>query len=372
MANSAKIISPAYRGKVAERAMCVSSGFSDQNMMKLECHFYSKLAQKLCTDVGVPVPKIYYTGMSGHHNFITTGLFIAFGRREHICSLIVMEDLTAAKFVPSLIDVQPREMDMILTASAKMHAHSAKLFKQSLNGLPYCFHAELVTMSSGLLLHVKKILLGSSSGRLTKRVKRRWGDKGYSCLNDQDVFDSLASLEKNYKRTVYPLMNAMYKRFPCFVHGDLHAGNFAYLPDGSIRMLDFQMYGWGSPAWELQYFLNFNVEPGNPEKDEQIIRDYHAALELHSGMSYPYALFRRDVDLSTLDCCAMTLVRQAYFDSPSAMAKEMKTFMKVYVEETRVTVTAIDLKLIQRTKEIWLRDKDFKMDLQRYEAAIKV
>jgi hypothetical protein len=248
--DASKVVSPALRATVLERAMCVSAGFSDENMMRLECVFYTKLARITCVEAGVSVPKIYCAGMTGVHNRLTTGLFVAFARREHVRSAIVMEDLTAARFQNILSEANDSDRARILDAAVNMHAATAKMCRQGLlKDLPVCFHADLITMASGLQLHIKLWMFrGGHRGHLTRKFKRAWEQDGCGLLREESVTSALFALERNYLKRVAPMAREASGRFQRLAHGDLHAGNLAYLPDGSVRMQDFQMYGLGSPA----------------------------------------------------------------------------------------------------------------------------
>jgi len=368
--NAHTVVSPALRPTAMQRLMTVSAGYSDPHMMQMETQFYSELAQTFAVDAGVPTPRCYYTAITGRHNCATVGLFIAFRRREYVSNVVIMEDLTGAQFRPAFEPIDDVVAEQILNSAVKLHAHSAKLYASGVvKPLPSCFHLDLVTMRTGIQLAVKKHMIKSRFGVQTKRFKQLWADDGYDVLKDPEVFDALVALERHYTTKVEPLSRAMYARAPSLLHGDLHAGNFAYMPDGALRLLDWQMWGTGSPAWELAYFLNTNIEPGDVARDERLIRAYHTQFVTLSGLvEYKYSQFRRDVDIATLESCAALLLRQARFDTPAQLEKQMKTFMKVYVMETRQAIVAMDVKAIKRVRDIYVRDRALDLDLARYES----
>jgi hypothetical protein len=95
-------------------------------------------------------------------------------------------------------------------------------------------------------------------------------------------------------------------QFKTFCHGDTHLGNLAFPCDAEqfargeferVLFVDWQMYGDGWGAAELQYFMNLSVG-FSPELYEILLHEYYDSLISHldEGMrqAYPYDIFLKE------------------------------------------------------------------------------
>ena len=57
------------------------------------------------------------------------------------------------------------------------------------------------------------------------------------------------------------------------VHGDYRADNILFSPDGAVALLDFQLIGTGSGAYDLAYFVTQSLEPDVASANERALFD---------------------------------------------------------------------------------------------------
>src|SRR4051812_20077784 len=131
-------------------------------------------------------------------------------------------------------------------------------------------------MSTGLPKLVKRFVFTPGS-KMEREIKKRWGATDLRILSDDpEVYAALGVFIQRYQGSVHP--RVLGKRpFRCVLHGDLHAGNFMFMPDGTMKAFDWQMWGWGHPAQELAQLLASSVKPDRGV-DERVLRAYHSEL----------------------------------------------------------------------------------------------
>jgi hypothetical protein len=128
------------------------------------------------------------------------------------------------------------------------------------------------------------------------------------------------------------------------LHGDFHAANTFLEKDDegvtkSIRLCDWQAYGYGHAATELAYFLCMSVKY-DPAVDEKIKRAYYEELTRDTGRGpnvsqeeYPYTIFEREVAARTLGM-ATTFGSMLALDTPEKREKRTQRNRKMlYVDE---------------------------------------
>jgi hypothetical protein len=247
--DTGKMVTPTQRDSAIERAIILSTGYSDVRMLQLETSFYAKHCRVLTEPLGIRTPKVYYACMDGHSTRSSVGLFVAFGVRQKVRGAIIMEDLGAGKTYDAVGPVPEPDMLRILETVAKFHGASAKMLRESggneaaLFGPgfdPKAFNYDLTHMSKGVARMVKKRWTKHSG--VADRVLKRWGGTDLSVLvADPEVFLALKAVERHYATRIYPLL-AKRHPFRCVLQGDLHAGNYMFMPDSSLVLYDWQMW----------------------------------------------------------------------------------------------------------------------------------
>jgi thiamine kinase-like enzyme len=73
----------------------------------------------------------------------------------------------------------------------------------------------------------------------------------------------------------------------CLVHGDLHAGNVYYLPDGSTGLIDWQVAQLGSWALDVAYHLATALDPEVRARSERDLLDHYLERLAAGGVDAP-------------------------------------------------------------------------------------
>jgi Ser/Thr protein kinase RdoA (MazF antagonist) len=96
--------------------------------------------------------------------------------------------------------------------------------------------------------------------------------------------------------TLYPAFND--KTPQCMVHGDFHHWNNMTRKVGTteeveVVLLDWQMWGHGTAAREIAYFMNLSIDV-DYDRDMKLLRFYHAQLVARGVTNYSYEKFFYD------------------------------------------------------------------------------
>jgi len=332
--DTSKMVTPTQRGNAIERGIILSTGYSDVRMIELETSFYSRFADVIAKPMAFRTPKIYYCGMSGGSTRLSLALFVAFGRLLSCKGAVIMEDLSAGETHDAIGSVPTPRFELVLQAMARFHGYSAALLHNkpdALGPLPRAFNYDLTYMTNGVARLVKR---GMKPG-VAQRVLNVWGNTDLAVLkNEPGTYEALRALEKRYGSHVYPML-ARRHAFPCVVHGDLHVGNFYFMPGeaSAANMCSFDWQMWGtapSPVQEVHYLfashlLDDRQAPDRAE-DERLLRMYHGALMQASGgvVDFPFELLRRDFDVASLDYLAAMMMRRARVDTPASVLRSAK------------------------------------------------
>lgn len=82
------------------------------------------------------------------------------------------------------------------------------------------------------------------------------------------------------------------------LHGDYRLDNLMFRPDGEIVVLDWQGLGYGSPGWDVAYFITTTLEPHHRDEEELMLRTYHEALLAAGVADYSYDRLIADTTLT--------------------------------------------------------------------------
>jgi len=311
--DTSKIVTPVQRPSAVERGIMTLAGFNDVRMLVLETSFYSTYGPIITSSCGMEFPRCYYSGFTGSSSVATRAMFVLFKRLERANGCILMQDMSNGTIYDAVEDISLDVATKIAVALAKLHAVTAKeVQSRSTKYLPVlgrAFNYDMNSMSTGLPKLVKGTAFGPRSS-LASNVKKIWGTSDLRVLVDEpDVFDALCVFVKKNKQVARQLKRR--HPFKCILHGDGHAGNCMFLPDGSIKFFDWQMWGYGHPAQELAQFFISNI-PNDREFELSVLRAYSEELNRgleNSNLSYAFDDLTRDVEVAQLDVLAAEMFR---------------------------------------------------------------
>jgi hypothetical protein len=143
----------------------------------------------------------------------------------------------------------------------------------------------------------------------------------------------------------------------------LHAQNAAYFPaTNSVKLFDMQMYGIGSPAIELSYFLASNFSPAEEETERSIIELYHTTLTSVGELTnYPLNNFVLHVRLAQIEFAVAALVRRAKIDNPRTVEKALRKNQQFenQIKSLQQVMLDRELRLLEKVKIIHRSNPEF-------------
>jgi hypothetical protein len=238
-----RMVTPLQRPDPFERAVMHGAGYSDVRMLELECSFYDHVGaavRGVCP--AVDLPGAYYSAMKGRSTRLSAALFICSGRLERAWGAVLMEDLGGGRSYDAVEEIPEGLAVRVVQVAAQMHAATARAVLESpLAFAPAAgraFNYDMNSMSVGLPKMVKLAAFGPRSN-LGVRVRTHWGSSDLKVLVDEpDTFDALQTFVHRYAKVRRALRRR--RPFKCVVHGDMHAGNYMFMPDGSMKIFDWQ------------------------------------------------------------------------------------------------------------------------------------
>ncbi len=228
-----KTPSPAEQNRVA----AVAYGFYQR-----EVRFYQEIADH----ISLRVPHCYYAGM----------------HESSVPFAIVMEDVTGARMVDQLADVDPADADKVVDAMAAFHARwwdSPDLTQ--LDWLPPINNDQYKAFSEVL-------------PQLVPVLKAKYGER-----LESEGFAILEGMVDAYQ----PFLDHWVDTGPLtFCHYDLRPDNILFAPPSdpdSICVLDWQLAVRHRGTFDLAYYLGQNVPPTfRRAHEDRLLRRYHHAL----------------------------------------------------------------------------------------------
>jgi hypothetical protein len=88
-----------------------------------------------------------------------------------------------------------------------------------------------------------------------------------------DLPKAVASVGPRFGDAVAPLLADLARPPSTLLHGDYRADNILFAPDGSVVLLDFQLIGSGSGAYDLAYFVTQSLDPDVASANERALFD---------------------------------------------------------------------------------------------------
>ncbi len=88
-----------------------------------------------------------------------------------------------------------------------------------------------------------------------------------------DVPDSILDVGPRFGAAIPGLLADLCRRPTTVIHGDYRADNILFAPDGSVVLLDFQLIGTGSGAYDLAYFVTQSLTTEVAAEHERTLFD---------------------------------------------------------------------------------------------------
>ncbi|CAD7091884.1 unnamed protein product [Hermetia illucens] len=187
---------------------------------------------------------------------------------------IILEDLVVAGY-ENISRFEGMDLDHVhvtLEKLARFHAATARIYE--ING-PYSEHFNKGIFGPEMLAMMEKMV--ASTWEVIKSCIQKWGD----C----EVY--IEKMEKLFLRFCDLILEAEKmdpNDFNVLNHGDTWCNNimFKHNKDGTIddlKFVDLQVSKWGSPVWDLQYFIisscSYDIRI---EKFDYFVKYYHQHL----------------------------------------------------------------------------------------------
>lgn len=251
-----------------------------------ESQFYARFSDAS----GLPVPQCHYAAFD----------------RETGASILVLEDLTAARAVPFAAGCGYDDALRVVSALAAIHARlwnspalqrldgSAILQELPFQSLWTEYPARLHALLPDVVLPTEFLHLGDE-------VARR----------QDDIFARLMDL---------PPLTCL--------HRDLQIDNVMFAPTGAEEvavLLDWQLCGTGRGACDLAYFLISSLEPPlRRQCEDDLVARYHALLVQGGVEGYSLADCREDYVLAAVSKLFITVAATVLFDNSGPAKAEWR------------------------------------------------
>jgi hypothetical protein len=118
-----------------------------------------------------------------------------------------------------------------------------------------------------------------------------------------------------YTEVLGPLLQDLSQAPTTLCHGDFRADNILFAPDGSLVLLDFQLIGSGSGAYDLAYFVTQSLDPAVASAHERALFDrWIAGLRAKGVPASDLARMWEDYRKAALFCLVYPVVASRGMD----------------------------------------------------------
>ena len=192
--------------------------------------------ERLAADVPVRVPTF-------HHGQVD---------EETSRFVVVMEDLAGMRAVDQLEGMQVEDVERAVDALAAWHAR----WWRSADDLA----ATGVTVSLGDPIYPAVLPLV-------------FGEGWQKMAGEMEVAPSISAIAPRFSDAIAGLLDDLSQQPTTMLHGDYRADNILFDADGQPVLLDFQLIGTGSGAYDLAYFVTQSLEPDVAAAQERRLFD---------------------------------------------------------------------------------------------------
>ena len=192
--------------------------------------------ERLAADVPVRVPDL-------HHGAVD---------EETSRFVVVMEDLSTLRSVDQLEGMPLADAERAVDALAAWHAR----WWRAADDLA----AAGTTVSLGDPIYPAVLPLV-------------FGEGWQKMIGEMEVAPSIAAIGPRFSDAIAGLLHDLSQPPTTMLHGDYRADNILFDADGAPVLLDFQLIGTGSGAYDLAYFVTQSLESGVAEANERRLFD---------------------------------------------------------------------------------------------------
>ena len=245
-------------GQVAERNVWVKTG--------LEAH-----SQSIGQDAVYAGEVYYYTKVAGRFTNHTPECLYAKFEPDTARSVVVMADLLAigAKFTDPIYDLSPELTAQALKSIARYQAESWET--------PF----------------LKNDAYLSGGGVLNSGPIEGWmfADENWALQSSRPRFKAVPKvmLDRDLWRKAHKtVLNTWWKSGPaCLSHGDAHTGQSYTVPNGEVRLLDWQCIMAATWGHDFAYFLTTALSPADRRQCEGDLLKAHMTQLQEQGVKTP-------------------------------------------------------------------------------------
>jgi hypothetical protein len=197
-----------------------------------EVHFFDRLASQ----APVRVPASYYTDLD----------------EETSSFVVVMEDLGAMRVVDQVAGMDLADAEKAVDALARWHA--------TWWGKAEPLAAEGVTVSLGDPIYPAVLPIV-------------WAEGWAKLEAEASLPESILRVGPAWTKVFADILQDVVAGATTMIHGDYRADNILFTPEGEVALLDFQLIGTGSGAYDLAYFVTQSLMPEVASANEQALFD---------------------------------------------------------------------------------------------------
>lgn len=217
--------------------------------------------------------------------------------------IVVMEDLGGLRAVDQTLGMDIADARQAVTELAAWHAAWWR------KADPLVDRGLALSLADPVYPAVLPMVFGEGWAKLTAEV---------------EVPASILAIGPRFADAIPGLLTALATEPTTMIHGDFRADNIMFAPDGSIALVDFQLTGAGSGAYDLAYFVTQSLEVDVAEAHERELFDLWSA-ELGAGGVPPDDLGRTWEDYCTaaLFCLVYPVVASRGMDLSDPRQREL-------------------------------------------------
>lgn len=136
-----------------------------------------------------------------------------------------------------------------------------------------------------------------------------FGEGWEKLTREMEVPDAILQVGPGFAEAIPGLLSDLSQDPTSMIHGDYRADNLLFAADGSVVLLDFQLIGTGSAAYDLAYFVTQSLEPALATEHERSLFDrWTSQLRAHGVPADDLARMWEDYRKAALFCLVYPVV----------------------------------------------------------------
>ena len=208
--------------------------------------------------------------------------------------VVVMEDMGGNRTIDQLVGMDVADAERAVDALADWHA----TWWRGAEGLADA--GLVVSLGDPIYPAVLPLVFGEGWAKVT---------------SEMEVSPPIAEVGPRFSDAIAGLLADLNREPRTLTHGDYRADNILFQPDGAPVLLDFQLIGCGSGAYDLAYFVTQSLDPDVASTHERALFDRWSARLQERGV--PTADLDRmweDYRIAALFCLVYPIVASRGMD----------------------------------------------------------